>query len=724
MSRSGRLSLVLAGAALAALLVLLLFRGSAKPPEVPPAPPPAPASPPAAVVPPPAPAPPPAAKKPEEAPPAAGAVDPATTGAIVGVALALDGTPAAGARVRAAPDGDEARRVVATADADGSFRFEKLAPGRWTVACGGGGFGTRLDRKAEAAVADVVAGGEVRVEVRGQPLAVVHGRITGPEGEPVAGAAITVMSAAFLYPDGGAWQLPGKMGEDGTYEVKNVTPRSTVAIEVKAEGFADVKRRLYDLAPGARIAADFVLERGVILDLVLVAADDGTPVTKAIVWVQDARTGSLYAGPDGDAFGPDERGRIRVPGLRPMTVQVQIEAEGFVNVLNEKVDPATQNEPYTFRLVRGVEISGRVLRPDGTPYEDRDIRAFPEGKDDPMSILHSWFYVRTDKDGAFRIKGVPAGPYRVGVYDNHHEPLVSTVVEAGTSGIVLRVGEDSTRKGVLVRLADSEGRPVAKARIRTGILSEGGNLVSAGGGGYLQPEVRLDLEAGRRAFVEAWDAMDEAGRLLPLGHVFRIVPPDVPAEWVIRLPPERTVEGTVVGPGGKPIEGAKIEVVTIPGEGLSPNLSRELGSTDSRAGGNFRFGGLGEEKVQLTPSAEGHIGPPVTAEAGARGLVLSVAPEVRCELRILDPEGKPLEKVRVSAVIPTAEGDDPRRSDSVPTDAQGRVRLRGLLPGVRYRLHVFVNNRDHPGLLGIRRDGWVPESGDFRLERAAVPEGE
>lgn len=660
----------------------------------------------------------------EEPAVAAPEVKPAETGSIVGVALRTDGKPAAGAKVRAAAGGDELKRVVVQAGDDGAFRFPALAPGRWTVACTGGGFGTRLDRGAEAPVADVVAGAEVRVEVRGEALAVVTGHVAGPDGKPVADARVQAQCGAFLY-QSGAWRLDTKTKEDGAYEFANVTPGDFVGVFFSADGLASQERKLRDLQPGSRTVVDVALERAVPVEIVLVAADDGSPVREAYVWIHDLESGLLYDGGHGDSVAPDADGRVRATMLRPRPAAVQIDAKGFVRVPDTQFDPRTLQGPLTIRLVRAISISGRLVRADGTGVAGEWVRAAPAGSTDWLALARADCQGVSGADGAFRIEGLRAGRYRVGVTSSTGEEIVATEADAGATDVVLRMEGEPLVRRVRVRVVGPDGQVVAKAKIRTGRMS-GGSPTSFGGGGMHQKGedfVEVPRAADEEAFIEVWDVRDEHGARLPLGHVLAIVPRDATDGWTLELAPERVVEGRVVGPDGEAVEGADIAVVPLPGPGFTEGILEEIVGTKSGAKGAFRIVGLGDERVRLTASAEGFVGVAMDGPAGATGVVLRLAREVPAAIRVVDTEGKPVPEAGVIA-SPVGGDDDRPLSTYVQamTDADGRARLRGLFPGTRYRLAVSVpgTRRD---LYSFEDPDWSPRDAEIRLGHAYVISG-
>jgi hypothetical protein len=657
-----------------------------------------------------------------EAPaPVAEAPKPADTGSIVGVALGTDGKPAGGAKVRAAPGGDEKGRVVAQAGPDGAFRIAALAPGRWTVACAGGGFGTRIDRGAEAAIADVVAGAEVRVEVRGEPLAIVAGHVTGPDGRPVANARVQAQCDAFLYRQG-CWRLEAKTGDDGAYEFANISPGEFVWLFFSADGFATEDRRLHEVQPASRIVVDVALARAVPLELRLVAADDGTPVSEAFVWIHDAETGFLYDGGHGDSFAPDANGRVLATMLRPRPVRVQIDAKGFVRVPDTAVDPATQQGPRTFRLTRAMSIAGRLVHADGTAAAGEWVRAALASDTSTFALAQADRSGVSGADGAFRVDGLLPGRYRVGVCTSNGEEVVAAEADAGATDVLLTIPRDTKFGHVRVRVVGPDGQDIPGARIRTGKMIHG-SMCSSGGGVPGKGEEVVELAADVDAFIEVWDARDAHRLRLPLGHVLTVVPRDAKDGWTVALPPERTVAGRVVGPGGEGVEGATIEVVTVPRGAFSEGMSQDLVGTTSAARGAFRVVGLGDDRVRLTASADGSVGAPVEADAGATDVTLRLSPEAPAAIRVVDPDGRPVAEAGVMATPARGVGADASAVFvRALTDADGRARLRGLAAGQRYRLVVSVPGA-RPKLFSFEDADWAPADAEIRLAHAYAIEG-
>jgi hypothetical protein len=140
---------------------------------------------------------------------------------------------------------------------------------------------------------------------------------------------------------------------------------------------------------------------------------------------------------------------------RPYTPVLLIVAEGFglgyqrlqfVEDRWQAVDPPSRQSvgDLRIRLPKMVPVRGRLLAPDGTPAEGVVVRTrFIAFRDYRLKVCHCGFdfpeywprSARTDAQGWFTLKGIPAGSH---VYLNLFHPRFATdslVVEAGPSDI-------------------------------------------------------------------------------------------------------------------------------------------------------------------------------------------------------------------------------------------------------------------------------------------------
>jgi RNA polymerase sigma factor (sigma-70 family) len=222
----------------------------------------------------------------------------------------------------------------------------------------------------------------------------------------------------------------------------------------------------------------------------------------------------------------------------------------------------------------------------------------------------------------------------------------------------------------------------------------------------------LTIQAGdTNRFVPPTDSWNDlllptvGGTLVP-GQHHRVVPLDLPEKdpqvttYDIALEPGQTRSGTVLGSDGKPLAGAYVagrRPVIVNGRDFSPEFFRQ----NSLKGASFTAFGLnprrarnlvffhGEKKLGKVQPVRGDEKGPLTVRLEPLGAVAG---------RLLDQEGRPRAGLTVRAKL--SHGNDVRRDMpwelvegmgpllvvTQTTDRDGRFRLDGLLPGLKYRL--------------------------------------
>ncbi len=649
------------------------------------------------------------------------------TGTIVGTVSLADGTPAGKAKLLLVPGGNWKLRQVVEADESGAFRAEELPSGTWSVRAGGGGYGTRVDRGVEPAVAEVRPGEEVRVAVIAEPLVLVRGRVTGPDGEPVVGADISIQCDAFLTAESSCWVLELKTDDDGRFSRPSVTPDGYVRVDVNAAGYAMASRKLAGMTPGEPTDVDFTLQTATVLELLLVDDADGSPVTDAIVWITDTGEGGLYESEHGDHFEPDENGRVRADTLRPRSVRVQIDPKRHVRPPKRVFDPTAETEPVTVRLTLGKSISGHLWNADGTPAAGRSLRASDPSLTRMQAMMGNRLYAEVADDGSFRFDRVPEGTWVVSLSTNRGIEVVSARADAGATGVVLRLPADAIRE-VTVRIVGPTGERVPRVRTREGHMTRDGGMLSSAGGRLGESEEVVEVGGRALAFVEAWDARDENGARLPYGHVFAVVPEDCGDEHTIVMQAERVITGRVVDSDGNGVGGASISVTTVPNERRDGSLTEQIDTVLARSDGSFRVGGLGDETVLLRPVADGFVGDASQVTAGATDVRLAMESALVPLVTVLTEDGRAVAGASVSVYRVLAPDADaiasfPREPVfSGETDSNGQLRLQSLRPNGRYEVRIRPAQRGS-GLLPAKLDDWQPQDTEIRLLTARLITG-
>jgi hypothetical protein len=188
---------------------------------------------------------------------------------------------------------------------------------------------------------------------------------------------------------------------------------------------------------------------------------------------------------------------------------------------------------------------------------------------------------------------------------------------------------------------------------------------------------------------ESLDKLHPAGLLVPPGRLFETnafvrvdARPDTPVKCDLRLDPGRALTCQVVGPDGKPVPGVRVR-----GLRLYDNWSDR-----PQAGASFTLLALDRkprEVIVLHP--ERQLGALVKVKPGEKGpLVIRLGPTGTITGHLLGPDGQPLveQRLAVSYALPGSEYLRPHLPPVVRSDDQGRFRVQGIIPGLRYELDL------------------------------------
>jgi protocatechuate 3,4-dioxygenase beta subunit len=366
--------------------------------------------------------------------------------------------------------------------------------------------------------------------------------------------------------------------------------------------------------------------------------------------------------------------------------------------LEEALDPAAGREDSP-----GLEISGRVEGPGGRPLAGAQVEVVPRREALQLRRFLAGSAARSTSedldgaraavsaaDGTFSIEGLAPGPHRITAAAPGHAACTHRAVEAGTTGLLLRLERGLTLAGRVVLEDES---PVAGARLR--LLPRATRSAAPLGSTevWTSPEAMEDIADGSGAFVFHDLGPDEHVLALEGDTIEpRILVGLRPGEWEgrvleVRAAPGRALAGTVLGPDGEPIGGVRLAI-----EGDQALDPRELeAETDSE--GRFRSGGLLAMRYDIAVRATGGHAQAFLpdVEAGRSDLVIELAPGGSISGRVVDAatgEGVPGATVearvdldpRTGPIFPPdgeSRGEWPRAA----ADAEGRFHLEGLPAG-------------------------------------------
>jgi RNA polymerase sigma factor (sigma-70 family) len=596
---------------------------------------------------------------------------------VTGTVLDPEGTPVKGAKLYVSADGPRDRaewKARATTGADGGFRL--------TVSEAEIDHNEVLVAVAEGHAPDWVglrkADTRESITLRLVKDVPIAGRVLDLEGRPVAGATVRVL---------GGWKFPG---EDLTPLVKDLQAK-----------------------PGDRntVGRAWVKHQQAMTRLSVVP---GVP-------------GSVTTGADG-RFRLARIGRERVVILRIEGPDI---AQARLSVLTR---PGLKGLPRhthgaTFNHVAGPTKPIRGVVKDkrtGKPLAGLFVGGQPDREDGPGEGV----FTKTDAEGRFTLRGLPkAKSYSLSA---GAVPYITGLKEvADTPGLeAIRVDFTLERALALrVRVTDRDtGRPVrayVQYSIRRGNPSlddypsyprnavgwdmtdkSGWNTQTVLPGPGLIAVQAIEGEYTRAQLAETRGSHilhDVIPSVLAVSSYHAVLPisPDEkdPKSLVLEvaLDPGRSVSGRVVGPDGKPLAGATVA-------GLTAVKKVSERTSDKLPGSTFTARGLDprhprtllffheKEKVGGVITLRGDERGPQTVRLGSLGTVTG---------RLVDRNGKPVAGADVwlpfaRASWPTLPGElaiggigtirETVKVAPVKTDARGRFRLAGLVPGMPYDL--------------------------------------
>ncbi len=540
-------------------------------------------------------------------------------------------------RVRAARDGSFTFTVV-----DGRLRYVRAtARGRSLgppVALGSGDTelvltvpegGARTGRVLDADSGEPIAGARIRTQgigaARHNPFA-KDGDAFGPN------APVVAVSAA-----------------DGTFVVARA-PTHRVRVAVEAFGYRPHEVVADESIGEVRLAPNAVGLAGT------VRYDDGAPAIGLVVFADPADGKSRRV----SGLGTSPTGRFELRGLRDASYRITVGGRGSITRTSRPMRPGRAGLVLTVRRARAGEdeihprpvegdgvLAGHVVDFSGHGIADAKIR---------VQWKRGMRAGTTNADGAFSIRGLADGEYRVSAnLPGGWFPQSIDGVKPGTTTLRLEFG---TVTGVVV---DENGQPVAgvalRAHPRPFNSKRGFREVRTGQDGrftitgLLREQYKLTLKQER----------GQPARLLDGAN--NVAPGPKPLRLVARA--GATIAGRVVRAG-------------VPEKGLTVTAERpgHRVTAPTNAQGAFVLTGLrdGENYGVAVWSSAGRLWYEPKIKAGTRGLDCALEPGHTITGRLVDNNDRPLREVRLRL---RAKGQPERHAT---TDATGRFEITDLAP--------------------------------------------
>ncbi len=582
-----------------------------------------------------------------------------TTSSVSGRVLGKDGKGISGARVTLSeliPMSFGSRSMMrpgswkpGVTDEDGAFSFSGVAPGSVEVRAEAVRHQTAELKGLETKPGQELTG----VELVLPAAASVEGRVVTPDGRPVPGAEVTVVSAdsagGFAFPD-----LSAQTDGDGRYVLDGVPPGART-LEARAEGY---RRGVRDLeVKEGDTTADFTLENGFQVSG-RVVDEAGNPVVSAQLLMVAGRSFtevlSALSGPDG-AFHFD--------GVPPGTFRLSARKIGYA--ANAQGDTVTVSNASVsgleIKLAAGGSLTGKITGVDFSQLARVHV------------VANDRRPGQVDADGIYHILNVPPGDYVVSasVPDTplHAEGRVTLEPGAAEGKIDLQFGKGFTLSGVVLR----NGAPLA-----------GAGLELTHKDTYSNHDANSDHQGAFQ--FGGLDAGTYELSVRTAGGAFHKETVEISGDREVRVDLRTaSLAGRVVDAADStPVTGAKMSLEPVEGKDDFPMSSAE---TDSH--GAFRLAEVADGAWRLRVSHDGYS--PAVKEvrvdgADASDLEIPLSPTEGLTLEVVLPSGQAPERIRAGVI--DAAGKTVA-AGFYPVGENGRVRLSNVPPG---SWQVFVDS--------------------------------
>ncbi len=341
-------------------------------------------------------------------------------GTLEGVVPGEGGRTWASARVFVSPEVEEVLypRYSATADANGYFSIEGVAPGRYRAKALPGQTpeetGQSCEARAQIAFAKVESGRTTRVEFPGPRLACTLLGLILRDGVGVPGLRVNLWPASTRAAiDDRPWL--GETGRGGTFEIRNAPPgEATLSVSGGRDGSTHAAFAL-DVPDAPRFEVLLRLPAGEIAGRVL-RASDGSPIegagVEARAWNPSTDPKDLRR-PSSTHAGPDGRFRLRdlAPGAYEIVARSSAPGDAANPLAPQVRGPIEVVEGSPADIHFGLWAGGRarvvVFDVEGRSVEGARVNVVPAS--DAAGIASWGGYGKTGWDGMALVRGLAPG---------------------------------------------------------------------------------------------------------------------------------------------------------------------------------------------------------------------------------------------------------------------------------------------------------------------------
>lgn len=554
-------------------------------------------------------------------------------------------------------------------------------------------------------------------------------RLLDAAGKPVAGALVRLGENRWA---------AGRTSEDGRFEVPLPGRDRLRVVAAVADGRSAttyVEPKKPDTPENTAGPRELRLPALETLAGRVVSMADGRPVAGALVWADDP----------GAAVKTGTDGGYRLSGPVGRELALGAAAPGFFQETGSRLVQAGDRKGPTLALEPSFAAVGVVVDEQGQPVPGVEVKASVEAGGPVRSIrmFESGGTARTSAAGRFRIKNLMAGVgHRLKLSYRGYAPLEADLPPAepgrapAEQRLVLRRG-----RMAFGRVVDPGDRPVAGAQVVLRPMPAGDRLammMRMWGGAADQREAATD--AGGR--FEIPDLPAGTFQLTARGAGFApITVPglEIPAGGgstdlgTVMLVQGVPLEGIVLDPRGRPVEGAEVFVAEATGDVLPRERPDTTPAAVTGQDGFFRVEDrrAGETvNVDVRRAGFSSGGAPGVLAPTEEPVRIVLKPTSAVEGRVVDADGKPVAAARVSLVPtePTAMSRGFMMFSATSTRSavsadDGSFRLEDVAPGA-----VEVRAEAAGKQAGLLSNLEIPSGQDVKgieivLQAAAVVEG-
>lgn len=333
-------------------------------------------------------------------------------------------------------------------------------------------------------------------------------------------------------------------------------------------------------------------------------------------------------------FWTDETGNAHYYANYNLPADVTVRAEGYVPVTEEWT--VSESKEVTIILKRAEAIGGYVVDETGARVGAVTVSFAIPGKHDYRMDNIAPHAESTDEDGVFACEHAPGDLSEFWIELRHPDyvPTKYTAGELPVGGLKAGSARLVIRKGIEVSgtVKDEQGEPVPGATVveletrRRGLVSATQNSAQTDGEGVFHltnqrvGDIRLKVNAGG---------------YLPLVEDVVFAADGPPLEFTLTV--GMLLQGKVVDPADKPIEGVRVEIPQNIGRGTTDHLNTYW-KTVTDSDGRFLWDEAPEEAVSLRFTKPGYQMVEKSLVASDEDIVVVMGPPLIVSGAILDAD--------------------------------------------------------------------------------------